>query len=217
MAVESRWRAVGGPSGVSNASVRVEGLGQIRLGFVDELLQLRHLSNLFERKDLILLVSVDRQTGRIITTILETGETCSARLVSWCERWKMAHGPGKLDPKTAKLTIDKSIEDVSPVLLHKIVDVAEDTTASSVSSCTEGSRDSRRLVIAYHIVSYVRKKRHERGFNAARRADQTSTKRLSSARKFERVVIEEKACRSMRVRYRALDAGCEMRVEQCCI
>ena len=74
VAVESRRRAVGGPSGVRDAAVRVKDLGHVDLGAVDELLELGHLADLFESKDFIFLVAVDRETGRVVSSVLETGE-----------------------------------------------------------------------------------------------------------------------------------------------
>jgi len=75
VAVEPGWRAVSRPAGVRNAAVGVEGLGKVKLGLIDELLQLRDLADLLEGEDLILLVAIDSKTGRVIATILETEET----------------------------------------------------------------------------------------------------------------------------------------------
>jgi hypothetical protein len=75
VAVEARRNTVGGPTGVGNASVRVEDLGRIGLGLLDQLLQLGHLANLLEGKDFILLVTIDGETGGIVATVLEAGET----------------------------------------------------------------------------------------------------------------------------------------------
>lgn len=76
MAVEAGWGSVGGPAGVCDTSVRVEDLGKIGLGLLNQLLQLDHLANLLVSKHLILLVSVDSETGRVISTVLEAGEAC---------------------------------------------------------------------------------------------------------------------------------------------
>jgi hypothetical protein len=79
MAVDGGRRAVGSPAGVCNAGVRVEDLLKIDVGLVDELLELGDLANLLEGKNLLLLVAIDGQTGRIVATVLETRETCECR------------------------------------------------------------------------------------------------------------------------------------------
>jgi hypothetical protein len=65
--------------------VVVKDLGHVgRLG-LDELLQLGDLANLLEGKDLVLLVAIDGNTGGVVATVFETGETCSGRkFVSSC-------------------------------------------------------------------------------------------------------------------------------------
>jgi hypothetical protein len=70
MAVEARRGAVCGPSSVGNADVRVEDLGLVVARLADELLQGSDLADLLDRKDLILLVAVDGQTGRVVATVL---------------------------------------------------------------------------------------------------------------------------------------------------
>jgi hypothetical protein len=60
---------VGGPSSVSNAGVRVEGLCEVDTRAVNELLELGHFANLLEGKDLILLVTIDGQTSRVVATV----------------------------------------------------------------------------------------------------------------------------------------------------
>lgn len=77
VAVQARRRTVGSPAGVGNASVRVEDLVGVGLGLLDELLELGDLADLLEGKDLVLLVAVDSETGRIVATVLEAGETCA--------------------------------------------------------------------------------------------------------------------------------------------
>jgi len=85
VAVDPAGGTVGGPSGVCNTGVVVKDLGHVgRLG-LDELLQLGDLANLLEGKDLVLLVAIDGNTGGVVATVLETGETCSGRkFVSSC-------------------------------------------------------------------------------------------------------------------------------------
>jgi hypothetical protein len=69
MTVEARRAAVGGPSGVCNARVGVEDLGQVGLLVVDELLERGDLADLLEGEDLVLLVAVDCQTRRVVATV----------------------------------------------------------------------------------------------------------------------------------------------------
>jgi len=75
VAVDTRWWSMGGPSGVCNTCVRIEDLGHVWLLLVDELPQLGDLANLLERKDFILLVSIYRKTGRVISSVFESGKT----------------------------------------------------------------------------------------------------------------------------------------------
>ena len=99
MAIEARWGSVGGPSGVCNTGVRVEDLGQVGLLLLDQSLELDNLADLLEGKDLVLLVTVYSQAGRVIATVFEPGEA-----------------------------IDEGVENVLPVLLHQVVDVAKNAT-----------------------------------------------------------------------------------------
>jgi len=62
---------VGCPSGVCNTGVRIENLGHIWLLLLDELLQLDDLSDLLVSEDLILLVSIDGQTGTVISSVFQ--------------------------------------------------------------------------------------------------------------------------------------------------
>lgn len=72
--VQARGRTVGSPAGVCNTGVRVEDLGLVKLGLVDQLPQLGHLAHLFEGKDFLLLVAIDGKTGRVVAAVLETGQ-----------------------------------------------------------------------------------------------------------------------------------------------
>jgi hypothetical protein len=56
--------------------VRIEDLGQIGLGLLNQLLELDHLADLLVSKHLVLLISVDSETGGIIATVFEAGEAC---------------------------------------------------------------------------------------------------------------------------------------------
>lgn len=61
---------MGGPSGVCNAGVRVEDLGLVEVALLDELLEGGDLADLLDGEDLVLLVTVDGETGRVVTTVL---------------------------------------------------------------------------------------------------------------------------------------------------
>ena len=63
MAVDARWRTVGGPAGMRNAGVVVEDLGEVWLLLLDESLELGDLADLLECEYLFLLVAVDCETG----------------------------------------------------------------------------------------------------------------------------------------------------------
>jgi len=70
MAVDPGRRAVGGPSGVGNTSVRVKDLVQVEVLLLDQLLQRGHLANLLDSKNLVLLIAIDGQTSRVVSTVL---------------------------------------------------------------------------------------------------------------------------------------------------
>lgn len=59
MAIGAGGLAVCCPTGVGDAGVGVEDLGQVWLRFGDELLELGYFADFFERKHLVLLVSID--------------------------------------------------------------------------------------------------------------------------------------------------------------
>lgn len=59
MAIQARGLPMCRPPCVGNTSVRVKDLGHVWVAFFDELLELSHLADLFECKDLILLVAID--------------------------------------------------------------------------------------------------------------------------------------------------------------
>jgi hypothetical protein len=75
VAVDARRRTVGGPSGVGNAGVWIKHLGEIEVLLIDELLQRSDLADLLDSEDLILLVAVDSQTGRVVAAVLKTCKT----------------------------------------------------------------------------------------------------------------------------------------------
>jgi hypothetical protein len=104
MAVDARWWAVGRPSGVCDTRMRVEDLGEIWLLILDELLQFGNLANLLECEDLVLLVTIDCNTGGVISSVFQSRET-----------------------------IDESVEDILPVFLHQVVYVTKDAAVVAVS------------------------------------------------------------------------------------
>ena len=57
------------PASVCNASMGVKDFGHIGLRVGNELLELGHLAHLLECKDLVLLVTVDSQTGRVVASV----------------------------------------------------------------------------------------------------------------------------------------------------
>lgn len=101
MAVLAGRGAVGSPACVSNTSVRLKSLSQVRLAFIDKLLQLCNLSDFFVGSHFFLLVAINGKSGRVITTVLES-----------------------------RKSIEQSVQDEFTISLNEIVDVTEDTTAS---------------------------------------------------------------------------------------
>jgi hypothetical protein len=69
MAVDARRRAVGGPSGVGDTGVRVEDLVEVEVLLLNELLQRGDLADLLDCVDLILLVAVNGETGRVVAAV----------------------------------------------------------------------------------------------------------------------------------------------------
>lgn len=55
---------------MSNTSVAIENLVEVEVLFLDELLQGGDLADLLDGVDLILLVTVDGETGRVVATVL---------------------------------------------------------------------------------------------------------------------------------------------------
>lgn len=70
MAVDTRWGTVSGPSGVGDTGVRVEDLVEVEVLLLDKLLQRGDLADLLDGVDLILLVTVNGKTSRVVTTVL---------------------------------------------------------------------------------------------------------------------------------------------------
>lgn len=109
---------MGGPSSVCNTSVRVKGLCHVDTGAGNQFTELDHLAHLFERKDLILLVTVDCETGRVVPSVFQAGEACKkGRSAVWS--WQFTG---------ATHTIHKRVNDILSVLLDEVVDISENAT-----------------------------------------------------------------------------------------
>ena len=80
MAVQSGRSAVGGPSGVCNASVRVKDLSEVWFALLNQLLQLGDLADLLEEKHLSGLVAIDTYSRRVVATVFLAGETVAEDL-----------------------------------------------------------------------------------------------------------------------------------------
>lgn len=63
VAIDARWRTVGGPTSVCDTNVGIEDLCEVWLLLLDELLELCDLANFLECENLVSLVSVDCQTS----------------------------------------------------------------------------------------------------------------------------------------------------------
>ena len=61
---------MGRPSCVGNAGVRVKDLVEVEVLLVNQLLQRGDLADLLDSVDLVLLVAIDGETGRVVTTVL---------------------------------------------------------------------------------------------------------------------------------------------------
>lgn len=66
---------------MSNASVRLKGLCQIRFALLDELLQFGNLPNFFECTDFILLVAVNGKACRVIASVFKSREACNPSVI----------------------------------------------------------------------------------------------------------------------------------------
>lgn len=124
VAVDAGRLPVRCPSGVCNCSVRNKCCFEVRLGIRNQLLKLVDLADLFKRENLVLLVTVNGATGRVVATVLKAMETFKHK-ASAGARWLSGYTCTKA---SGKPTIDQGIEDVFPVLLYEIVDIAKNST-----------------------------------------------------------------------------------------
>lgn len=91
---------MGSPAGVGNTGMGVKGLGGIGIAFGDEMAETVDLADFFESQDFIFAVAVDSETGRIVASIFQPGET-----------------------------VKQGIDNMLAILLDEIVDVAKNATA----------------------------------------------------------------------------------------
>jgi hypothetical protein len=124
--------------------VVVEDGGHVGSLIRDELLQLGDLADLLEGEDLISLVTVDGDTGGVVSSVFETGETWREMVSADC-RGRRGGGLRR------KLTVYECVNNEATVLLHEVVDVPENTTVLlSVLSLSSWSRDFK---TAHHMMA----------------------------------------------------------------
>lgn len=75
MAVEAGGLAVSSPPGVRDSGMGNKGNIGVRLLLLNQSLEFVDLANLLESEDLILFVSIDRNAGGVVSTVLEPGQT----------------------------------------------------------------------------------------------------------------------------------------------
>lgn len=74
VAVDFRWRTVGGPTSVCNTGVRVKQLGRIKVGVANLGIKLGDLAYSLDSDNLALFVAVNGKAGRVIAAVFETLE-----------------------------------------------------------------------------------------------------------------------------------------------
>jgi hypothetical protein len=72
VAILARGCPVSSPACVSNTSVGLESLRHVGLGFLNELLQFRDLTNFLEGANFILFVTIHRKACRVVTAVFES-------------------------------------------------------------------------------------------------------------------------------------------------
>jgi hypothetical protein len=127
MAVGPGGAAVGGPAGVGNAGVAVKHLLEVDVGGIDHLAELDHLADLLEGDNLVGLVAIDAETGRVVAAVFEAAQ-------AWGDGISKAEGSMQRGR-----TIDESIEDVLAVLFDQVVDVAKNSTGKSWLGGADGN------------------------------------------------------------------------------
>lgn len=96
VAVQRAWLTVGGPSGVGHTHLGDGDLVKVDGRLIDVLAESGDLADLLENEGVLLGVTVNGNTGRVVTSVFETGET-----------------------------VDKNVNDLLAVLLHQVVDISE--------------------------------------------------------------------------------------------
>lgn len=76
MAVKARWLTVSGPPCVRDSGVGNKGDIGVRLFLLNQSLQLSHLADLLESEHFVLLISVNRNTGGVVSAVLKSGQAC---------------------------------------------------------------------------------------------------------------------------------------------
>lgn len=108
VAVQGAGLTVGGPSGVSHTHLRDGNLVKVDRRLVNVLAESSDLANLLEDKGVLFGVTIDRNTGRVVTSVLETGKA-----------------------------IDEDVNDLLAVLLHQVVDVGENAALACIKSADD--------------------------------------------------------------------------------
>jgi hypothetical protein len=75
VAVDAGWLSVGGPPGVGNTGMGNKGGIKIRLGILDQLLQLCNLANLLERENFVLIIPINCYTCRVVATVFQAPQS----------------------------------------------------------------------------------------------------------------------------------------------
>jgi len=72
------------PSGVRNSNVRVEFHSEVDTRFVNKLLQFFHLANLLECVYLILFVTINGKSSRVVSTVFQPCKSCGIDVSGHC-------------------------------------------------------------------------------------------------------------------------------------
>jgi hypothetical protein len=75
VAVLTGGGSVGGPTSVRDTGVGLEGLGHVGSALLNEFLEFGNLADFLECKYFILLVAIHGHTSRVVSTVLQSGES----------------------------------------------------------------------------------------------------------------------------------------------